>query len=40
MEYVMGAHAAVWMALAAYVVWIAVGIARLERRLERLERQS
>lgn len=38
MEYVMLAYGAVWLAVAAYLGWIAVAMTRLERRVERLER--
>ncbi|HCF06156.1 MAG: hypothetical protein JG774_1220 [Desulfomicrobiaceae bacterium] len=39
MEYVVLAHGAVWLALAAYVTGLVVALRRLERRLARLERQ-
>jgi CcmD family protein len=40
MEFVVWAHGAVWVVLAAYVTGIAVAVRRLERKVHRLEKWS
>jgi len=40
METLLASYAVAWAAVSAYVVWLAVGNARLSRRLERLESHS
>jgi hypothetical protein len=37
MQTLLGAYAVAWAMVSAYVLWLAIGNARLARRLDRLE---